>query len=118
MTQINTRERSKIVQKFNTYFLYGPKEKILSQKVMNKLNILKKLKYEITLYGLRRGANGNVIAKMVQNLSTHANGSTGGPRYMRSFYLRIRVYAIRKWRPKLVICEFLGTPTSFKCVFN
>ncbi len=23
--------------------------------------------------------------------------NTGGPRYMRSFYLRIRVYAIEKW---------------------
>jgi len=23
--------------------------------------------------------------------------STGGPRYMQSFYLRIRVYAIEKW---------------------
>ncbi len=23
--------------------------------------------------------------------------NTGGPRYMRSFYLQIRVYAIKKW---------------------
>ncbi len=25
------------------------------------------------------------------------DGSTGGPRYMRSFYLRFHVYAIEKW---------------------
>ncbi len=24
-------------------------------------------------------------------------GGTGGPRYMRSFYMRFRVYAIEKW---------------------
>jgi len=28
---------------------------------------------------------------------TYVNGSTGGPHYMRSFYLWFQVYAIQKW---------------------
>ena len=32
--------------------------------------------------------------------------STGGPRYMRSFYMRICVYAIEKCSTKFVICDF------------
>jgi len=27
----------------------------------------------------------------------YVNCTTGGPRYMRSFYLQFRVYAIQKW---------------------
>jgi hypothetical protein len=39
--------------------------------------------------------------------------STGGPRYMRSFYLQIRVYAIEKYSPKSVICDIFSTYLAY-----
>ena len=43
---------------------------------------------------------------------------TGGPRYMRSFYLRIRVYAIEKYKPKFVICDILNDRHLMCAIFN
>ncbi len=43
---------------------------------------------------------------------------TGEPRYMRSFYLRIHVYAIRECRPKFIICEFLLHFPRIYAIFN
>ncbi len=44
--------------------------------------------------------------------------SSGGPRYMRSFNLRIRAYAIRERRPKFIICDFsLQVPRTY-AIFN
>jgi hypothetical protein len=42
---------------------------------------------------------------------------TGGPRYMRSFYLRIRVFGIEKYSPKFIICDFLYIPRLY-AIFN
>ena len=36
---------------------------------------------------------------------------------MRSFYLRIRVYAIEKCSPKFIICDFFSPPPSHMCDF-
>ena len=44
--------------------------------------------------------------------------STGGPRYMRTFYMRIRVYAKGKKRQKLVICDDFASPPSRICDLN
>jgi hypothetical protein len=43
---------------------------------------------------------------LVTFLITHFVTNTGGPRYMRSFYLRIHVSAIMECRPKFIICDY------------
>ena len=37
---------------------------------------------------------------------------------MRSFYLRIRVYAIEKYRPKFIICDVLLHLPRIYAIFN
>jgi len=43
---------------------------------------------------------------------------TGGPRYMRSFYLRIRVYAIVKHRTKFIICNIFFHLPRIYAIFD
>jgi len=43
---------------------------------------------------------------------------TGGPRYMRYFYLQIRVYAIEKCSPKMIIFDYFLYLPRICAIFN
>ncbi len=45
-------------------------------------------------------------------------GNTGGPRNSRTFYLRIRLFAICKHIPNLIICECLGDLPRLSAIFK
>ena len=45
-------------------------------------------------------------------------GYTGGPRYMRSFYLQIRVYAMGKSRLKFILCDNLLYLLGVNAIFH
>jgi len=51
-----------------------------------------------------------------ENVRLHYS-STGGPRYMRSFYLRFLVYEIEKWPFSGTYRLIYGNPWSFICEF-
>ena len=55
---------------------------------------------------------------MVSCMEFYKIECTGGPRYMRSFYLRIRVYAIGKNTPKFFICDVLLHLPRIYAIFN
>ena len=52
------------------------------------------------------------MALLQKNIELVPKVNTGGPCYMRSFYLHIRVYAIDKYGQKFNLCKDFASPPS------